>query len=127
VFRGTWLRESLSLLKIKIRNGGHIKGEVGRRTQEGVNELRSVVHHVGTPKSEMSGITWMMVKGKGSNNDHPGRTIGGERCSIVGGLGGLLEKLDNFGASRVVFGGGSGGHCCETSQGRLAVSQGGGT
>ena len=117
----------LCLCWMKIRMDGHMKGEVGGRTQEGVDELRSVVHHVRTPKSKMSGITWMVVKGKSSDNDHPGRAIGGERGSIVGGVGGLFEKLDNFGASGVVFGGGSGGHCCKASQGRLAVSQGGGT
>ena len=69
----------------------------------------------------------MMVKGKGSNNDHPGRIIGGERGSIVGGIGRLFEEFDNFRASRVVFGSGSGGHCGEASQGRLAISQGAGT
>lgn len=76
---------------IQIRTDGHLKGEEGRLTQEGVYELCSGIHHVGTPKGEMSGITWMMVKGKGSNNDHPGRIIRGERGSLFGGFGGLDE------------------------------------
>ena len=90
--------------KIKIRMDGHSVGEERERTQEVVNELRSGVHRVGTPKGEMSGITGMMVEGKGSNNDHPGGIIGGERGSLVGGFGRLCEELDDFGASRVVFG-----------------------
>jgi len=72
----------------------------------------------------MSGITWVMVERKSSNNDHPGGIIGGEGGGLVGGDGRLDEELNNFWASRVVFGGGLGRHCCQTSQRRLAVSSG---
>lgn len=98
-------------------------GEEGKRTEEGVDELCSGVHHVGTPKSEMSGVTWMMEKRKGSNSDHPGGIIGGEGGGLVGGYGRLGEELGDLRASRVVFGGGLRGHCCQTSQGGLAISQ----
>ena len=99
-------------------------GGKGERTKEGVNELCGGVHHVGTPKSKMSGIAWVMVEGEGSNDDHPGRIIRGERGSLVGEFSGLCEELDDFWASGVVFGSGFGGHCCQTSQRGLAVSLG---
>lgn len=60
----------------------------------------------------MSGIAWVMVKRKCSNNDRPGGIIGGEGGGFVGGYDRLLEEFDDFGASRVVFGVGPGGHGC---------------
>ena len=97
-------------------------GEEGARTQEGVNELCSGVHHFGTPKSEMCGIAWMVEKRKSSNSDHPGGIIGGEGGGLVGGYGRLNEELDDLRALGVVFGSGLRGHCCQTGQRRLAVS-----
>ena len=97
-------------------------GEEGVRTQEDVNKFCSGVHHVGTPKSEMSGITWMSVKGEGSNNDHPRRIIGGEGRGVFGGYGRLGEEFDDFGTSDVVFGSGLEGHCSQTSQRGLTIS-----
>jgi hypothetical protein len=76
VFRDTWPRESLL---DQNQNGWPLNERREERTQEDVDELCGGIHHVGTPKSEMSGITWMMVKRKSSNNDNPGGTIGGER------------------------------------------------
>jgi len=72
----------------------------------------------------MSGITWMVVKRKSSDNDHPGRIIGGERGGVFGGFGRVGEELDDLGASRVVLGGGLRGHCCQTGQGGFAVALG---
>ena len=64
----------------------------------------------------------MMVKGEGSNNDHPRRIIGGERRGLFGGYGRLGEEFDDFGASQVVFGSVPEGNCCQTSQRGLAMS-----
>lgn len=69
----------------------------------------------------MSGIAWVMVKRKSSNNDNPRRIIGGEGSGFVGGYGRLGEEFGNFGALGVVFGSGLGRHCCQTSQRRLAI------
>ena len=96
--------------------------EEGIRTQEGIDAVCSGIHDFGTPESEMSGVTWMVVKGKGSNDDHPARIIGSERRSLVGGFSGLGEELGDLGEPGVVFGCGLGGHRCQTSQGGLAVS-----
>jgi len=47
----------------------------------------------------MRGITWMTVKGKGSNDDNPGGIIGREGSGFVGGYGRLCEELSDFRAS----------------------------
>ena len=108
---------------MKIRIDERYMREGVARTQEGVDELGGGVHDVGTPKSEMSGIAWMIVKGEGRNNDHPGRIIGGERGGLFGGYGRLGEEFDDFEASGVVFGSWLEGHRCQTSQRGLAISQ----
>ena len=69
----------------------------------------------------------MMEKRKSSNDDNPGGIIGGDGSGLVGGYGRLDEELDDLRAPRVVFGGGLRGHCRQTSQRGLAVSQDVGT